>query len=187
MMHTEKPIEMTSEERKELIERIKSNMNTADADILLRLIDFNLWLQHGLEEKKISIDRLRRVFGSTSEKRKPKETNKSTDKPNDAAEQSDEEHDDTVPSNQSNSGVEEGNADTSSSPSASETSNVRKQGVNNGKLGHEAYTGAEVVIIESPYKSGDPCPEEDCTGKLYSANPGNVIKIVGQSFGKAIK
>ena len=96
MMHTEKPIEMTSEEHKELIERIKSNMSTADADILLRLIDFNLWLQHGLEEKKISIDRLRRVFGNTSEKRKSKEANKSTDKPNDADEQLDEEHDNGI-------------------------------------------------------------------------------------------
>ena len=71
-MRNPKPIEMSKEEREALIERIKSNMSTADADILLGLIDFNLWLQHSVEEKKISIDRLRRTFGNTSEKRKTK-------------------------------------------------------------------------------------------------------------------
>jgi hypothetical protein len=185
-MHTPKPIEMSTEERKALIERIKSNMSTADADILLGLIDFNLWLQHSVEEKNISIDRLRRVFGSTSEKRKTKDDDKATHKPNNTDEQSTTQHDNTTTSEQSNSAVEKA-ADANSLPSEPETSNLRKQGTNNGKLGHEAYTGAEIVIIKAPYKPGDPCPEEDCTGKLYPANPGNVIKIVGQSFGKAIK
>ncbi len=76
-MKKPKPIELSLEDRTALIERIKSNMTAKDAEILTGIIDFNLWLQFSLEEKKISISKLQKIFGSSSEKRK-KKTNDNT-------------------------------------------------------------------------------------------------------------
>ena len=80
-----------------------------------------------------------------------------------------------------------GNEDNSSESDSGSTTNVRNYVPNNGKLGHEDYPNAETVIYDAPYKAGDACPDKNCNGKLQDVKPNVELKIVGQSFAKALK
>jgi len=181
-MERPKPIELTLEDRTGLIERIKSNMSTDDTELLIGLIDFNLWLQFSLHEKSISINRLQKLFGNKTEKRKKKKKSDSgSNEPENKADSSGAPDNNPV-SDPSNTDGE----DNSKALEPESTTNVRKYVPNNGRLGHEQYTGAEIIPIKAPFKPGDPCPEELCSGRLRMVKAGNIIKIVGQSFAKAL-
>ena len=72
-------IEMSSGDQNNLIVRIKQNDAISDPDkqILTGLIEFNGWLQHTLQEKNISINRLKNLyFGNSSEHGKRKKKKK---------------------------------------------------------------------------------------------------------------
>lgn len=186
-MKQPKQIELTMEERTALIERIKNNALTAgDAEILTGIIDFNLWLQHSIQEKNISINKLKRAFGSNSEKRSKGKKNKSS-KGNDksASQKESPATDSNERTNIETENIEE--VSLTSEPTTESCANTRQYVPNKGRLGHEAYTGAETIVIEAPYKPGDPCPNDLCDGVLRIISPGNVIKIVGESFAKAIR
>jgi transposase len=57
----------------------------------------------------------------------------------------------------------------------------KKKRKGHGRNGADAYQGAKKV--EGPHgtlKSGDPCPETDCTGKVYPlSDPGLLVRIKG--------
>lgn len=176
-MKRPKPVELSLEERTGLIERVKNKTLTDnDAELIVGLIDFNMWLQHSLQEKSISINRLQKLFDGKTEKRKKKNDNSELGEPQDKK-------DGEMPS--ADTSLNEDTA-VEPEPTAESTTNVRKYVPNKGRLGYEEYTGAEIIPIEAPYKPGDPCPEDDCDGKLKVAEMGHVIKIVGQSFAKAL-
>lgn len=63
---------MSFEERKDFIERIKISLTAGDAELVMGMMDFNEWLQLSVQEKSISINRLQKIFGKSSEKRKKK-------------------------------------------------------------------------------------------------------------------
>ncbi len=187
-MKQSKPIELTLEDRTGLIERIKNNTLTVnDAEILMGLMDFNLWLQFSLQEKTISIGKLQNFFGSKTEKRKKKkkDDNVSGGPQNKTDGEETSDNSNAIKDDQSN--TESENIGNASEPTLESTTNVRKYVPNKGRLGHEQYTGAEIIPIKAPYQAGDPCPEDNCDGKLKVAETGHVIKIVGQSFAKAFK
>jgi hypothetical protein len=51
-----------------------------------------------------------------------------------------------------------------------------------GRNGAAAYPGAAVVQCRhADLKPGDPCPNPDCTGKLYPAEPRSFIKVTGNA------
>ena len=188
-MKQPKPVELSLKDRTDLIERIKNSMSAKDAELLTGLIDFNSWLQYSLEEKKVSISKLQKAFGNTSEKRKKKKqsdetSGKEKNKTDDEAPLDDN---GGISENSSDTETEDNHSTVNPEPDPETTSNVRKYVPNNGRLGHEAYTGAEVILLKAAYKPGDPCPEYNCKGRLKITDPGHVIKIVGQSFAKANK
>jgi hypothetical protein len=47
-------------------------LSAADRDILVGLISFNFWLQQQLLTAKLTITRLKRLFGFSTEKKTPK-------------------------------------------------------------------------------------------------------------------
>jgi len=182
-MKRSKIIEITLAEKDGLLERIKSNdLTVGDQEILTGLIEFNSWLQHNLQEKSISINRLQKMFGSSSEKRNKKKSDKDQNKsglsaPNDssgAAEQAD-------------TSSEDNSSDAAPESDPEPVSNVRKYAPNNGRMGHNAYSNAEIISYNAPYKAGDACPDKNCNGKLQGALPNVELKVIGQSFAKAQK
>ena len=68
-----KQVTMNAEQAQSLKARIEeSNLNTADQRLVVGLIHFNLWLQDRLKQAKLSIKRLKRLFGITTEKKRLK-------------------------------------------------------------------------------------------------------------------
>jgi hypothetical protein len=58
---------------------------------------------------------------------------------------------------------------------------------NNGNIGHDAYTNAEIVEIQSCYKHGDACPDKNCSGKLKRTEPKVIVKVSGGDMAKTTK
>ena len=118
----------------------------------------------------MSIARLRSVFGfGKTEKRK---------KPKDAEEKEDSESD-SGDDDQSFLSESEAQSEESSSPT------VKAKAKGHGRMGSDAYTGAEVVGWQhESLKAGDKCPEA-CGGSLYTINPQSVIRVTGHSLASA--
>ena len=57
----------------------------------------------------------------------------------------------------------------------------KKKRKGHGRNGADAYQGAQKVEVpHGTLKSGDPCPETDCTGKVYPlSDPGLLVRIKG--------
>jgi len=57
----------------------------------------------------------------------------------------------------------------------------KKKRKGHGRNGADAYQGAKKVEVpHGALKSGDPCPETDCTGKVYKLpDPGLIVRIKG--------
>lgn len=74
MVKTDKPerVSLSQEEADGLKARINSNALLLEADkkIVLGLISFNFWLQQQLASAKLTIGRLRSLFGSPSTEKK---------------------------------------------------------------------------------------------------------------------
>ena len=182
-MKQHKCIKLSSEERKDFIERIKTNLSASDAELVIGMIDFNEWLQLSVQEKNISIKRLQKIFGSGSEKRKKKKDNKGQNKSDDASKPNDSDG----AEEQADTATQDNSADAAPEFDSESTTNVRNYVPNNGRLGHDAYPNAEVITYNAPYKAGDACPDKNCNGKLQGALPNVELKVVGQSFAKAQK
>jgi len=187
-MKKPKLVELSAKDRDGLIERIQTdNLTNSDKEIITGLIEFNGWLQFSLQEKNISINRLQKIFGSNSEKRKKKNNSTTSSNGQNKDDNTSAQDDSYGADDQSGITDADTSADPTPEPNSEPATNIRKYSPNKGRLGHEAYTGAEIIKLNTQYKPGDPCPENLCSGKLYLTEPGNVIKIVGQSFAKAIK
>ncbi len=70
-MKKPKVVELNPDEMDSLENRIEQNQLTEkDRDLFLKLLHFCLWLQFQIQEAKLSIKRLSKLFGITSEKSK---------------------------------------------------------------------------------------------------------------------
>jgi hypothetical protein len=144
----------------ELIKQVESsNLPEKNKKLCRDLLHANAWMQRQLEEKKLSIKRLRKIFGIKTEKRRnlkdPKRKGSGQAK---NSKSNDEQHDTQT---QCSSGGEKPNG--------------------HGKRGCDDYP--EAVCQHHPHhklKAGDLCPL--ClTGKLYGLEPGRILRIDGQS------
>ena len=74
-MATEAPkkVHLTIEEAEALKTRVKATeLSDRDVKLLVGLISFNLWLHERLSRAKLSIRRLKNLFGIKTEKKTPK-------------------------------------------------------------------------------------------------------------------
>jgi len=63
---------LTLEEAEALKERVKAVtvLSAADIRLLIGLVNFNVWLQKQLSLARLSIHRLKKIFGFSTEKKK---------------------------------------------------------------------------------------------------------------------
>jgi len=160
---TTKQIEVNMDDLESMLERARvSPLDEADCAKIKAVFESYLYLTDLLEDKRTTLERLRRIiFGSSSEKTCEV------------------------------FGTQPGNAGDAAAAAAPENRVAaaadQEQGPaappkGHGRNGAEAYEGAEKVQVPHPsLRSGDPCPE--CQeGTIYEqAQPGVLVRIVGQA------
>lgn len=173
-------ITLTRQEAEALKDRVKAAsaaLSAQDITILTGLISFNLWLQNQLSRAKLSIRRLKNLFGFSTEKNKPK------------ASEPDESNANEAPSNDETTENGEGNQDEKNtavpSPPKEKPKNkpVWDPNQNHGRYGADDYTGClEVNIKHETLCVGARCPhcaEAELSGKLGFLDPGTLIRLQG--------
>ena len=167
-MKAPKHLDFTPEQIEALIERLdKQALEKEDYPVLTNLIRAIVWMNFSLQEKRLSIQRLRSIFGIKTE------SAKSLAKFMEQA-QVDEDEASTAASNQTDKAVEDPNTPTKK--------NLPKT---KGKHGHRPasdYTQAKTIDVAHAFlKKGDFCPA--CKkGKLFNLSPGTVLRLVGQPW-----
>jgi len=154
-------VDFTLEQIETLIERVeKRGMAEEDYSVIASLLRAVVWLNISLQEKKISVLRLRKIFGIKTESAKK-------------LLKVDGESNEQEPSSEDDSSLDEG---------GEEQSNPKKEKKGHGHRPASEYTGAKIVnILHETLKNGDLCP--DCSkGKLSRLSAGSVIRIVGTPF-----
>ena len=164
-------LDFTPEEVDELINRLNNKcLVEGDYSLLTDILRAMIWLSFSLQEKELSIKRLRKIFGIKTESAKKLlelAHGKALDQDNsaDAPKENDLESEET-------------NLDKDSSAKKKEP----KKAKNHGHRPSTDYSEAKVIdIAHNSLKKGDVCP--DCLkGKIFQLKPGTVINIKGQPW-----
>lgn len=174
----------------------KSNISDEYKELITGLAEISSWLGSNLEKKELTISKLRKTFGCSSEKKanlkkhKNKKKKKNKDSDNDK---------NAEPGNGNNKGDQE-----ATGPLAPETENNAEalgkddngsdvqqplnQGKNRGRNPASEYTGAqEIHILIESLKAGDFCLDDNCDGKVYPFKDKNIPKVSSQGLVNAIK
>ncbi|MEW6743139.1 MAG: IS66 family transposase [Planctomycetota bacterium] len=143
-------IDITQEEIAALLERIKGSVSREDFDTIEGLALTVAKLSQLLQDKDLSIRRLRDLlFGASTEK-----TQNITGKP------------------------PEGAADAAAATGSEGTPRAKRKG--HGRNGADRYTGAKKVLVHHPtLHAGDRCPGCH-KGSLYHADPGRLVRVKAQ-------
>ncbi len=160
-------LDFTPEQIEALIERLNQQaLIKEDYPVLTNLIKAIVWMNLTLQEKQLSIQRLRSIFGIKTESAKNlakfmAEAQAAEDKA--ATATSDQTDEQSAEPNQNDEPTENPNAPTKKDPSTTK-----------GKHGHRPssdYTQAKTIdIVHAFLKKGSPCPS--CNkGKLFNLSP----------------
>lgn len=169
-----KHIDFTPEQIEDLIDRLdKETLRKEDYPILTNLLKAIVWMNFSLQEKQLSIQRLRAIFGIRTESAKNlarfinQQTN--ADDSNPEKETPADTTDKVPPDNEE------------ITHSKDETSSSEKKG-NHGHRPASDYSQAKIInIAHQSLKKGSICPS--ChKGKLFNLSAGSVIRIVGQPW-----
>lgn len=162
-------LDFTPEQIEALIERLdKQALVKEDYPVLTNLIKAIVWMNFSLQEKQLSIQRLRSIFGIKTESAKSlaklmaqaqAAASNQTDEQSAAPDQNDESEED---------------APTKKDPPEKK-----------GKHGHHPasdYAQAKIIDVSHEFiKKGSLCPS--CNkGKLFNLSPGSVLRIIGQPW-----
>lgn len=163
-------ISLTSDEVDALKARIRSHSLTEDdRELLTGVITWMLWLQTQLARSKLTILRLKKLFGFSTEK-SPKKKDSGTEENKDEPEGSGSNN-----NNQSNH-----------SASSNKKPPVWNEAANHGRYSADDYEGCETITLQhETLKKGDACPnciEAGANGKLYESTPGKLIRLVGNAI-----
>ena len=169
---------------------LNSSISEEHRHLLVGILDNHIWLQFQLLESKMSIHRLRKLFGISTEKseRYPKNsTNNNT--PTSAA--SNDHNNVIAPAGEITEDVTTSNTVISINEAiSSEHPNKKKPNRKGcGRRGANEYTGAKIVNVTHPtLTKGALCPALLCDGKVYLRKRlGVVIRIQGGSLLNAYK
>lgn len=170
MMEQPKQVILSAEQVQKLKEEISlCSLSVESKSLMLGLLDFTLWLQNQLEQAKLSIHRLKKCFGILTEKKNSKISELSQAFAKEVAR--DCSNDECVESGAKNS-------------PAVKKPPQRDPSQNHGRYGFADYSGCETVkISHEEFKAGDVCPcceAQGQHGKLYTVEPGVLIRLVGQ-------
>lgn len=163
-----KCITLSKEEMAALIERVKqSHLSDHDKKLITGVFSFNHWLQTRLERAKLTIKRLKSIFGIKTEKKKE------ADPPTENGTQ------DSDGPSPKDSASNAGKANTN--PPKSPKFNPA---ANHGRYGHADYTGLAVEKhSHDTLKAGGLCPDckdDNTVGKLYKLPDSVCIRLTSQ-------
>jgi hypothetical protein len=171
-------VTLSQEEADSFKERIiNSSLAPQDQKIILALLSFNFWLQSQLSRAKLSILRLKKIFGLPTEKRRPKKDDPLKDVQNNS-------NDSAEPSTESPDHNESMAMVVAPSPQPTDKRKpVFDPDQNHGRYAASDYTGCpRVPILHATLKKGDSCPhcaEASLTGRLYELLPKSVVLLQG--------
>ncbi len=152
---------------------LASNLSDDVKSLVLSIIDFNQWLQQQLKFAKLSIKKLKKLFGFKTEARKKKDSNDSTES-------------DTNPEGDGISDKAK-KPDNSSEQTQSTTSNnaIWNPDSNHGRYSVNDYTGCPITHIQftDPLLINNVCPtcaDSDTQGKISPETPKVLVFLEGQ-------
>ena len=157
------------------------NLEASSKKVIEGVLEFYLWLQWALQETKLSLHRLRSLFGlKKTEKRahlhkKPQEPEDFFEEESPEAEEENNKAETLIKSDEIPSEIDKFFSLKKNPP------------MGHGRMSHEAYTGA--TIIEVPHetlKAKDACPT-GCGGRLYFLKPKIMVCLGGNSLAQATK
>jgi transposase len=132
-------------------------LSSDEHDTLRGAIDTLGFLTHEIERKDTSLAKLRKyLFGESSERRS-----------------------DILPGEDAQV---DGEAAQARRPATTE-SGSKKANKGHGRNGADAYAGAtKVAVPHATLRSGDPCPNVDCNGKVYTMQrPATLVRVTGMA------
>ncbi len=155
------------------------NLEASSKKVIEGVLEFYLWLQWALQETKLSLHRLRALFGlKKTEKRA--HLHKKPQEPEDSFEEESPEE-------------EKNKADLliKNDETPSEIDKVfslkKNPLLGHGRMGHAAYTSATVVDVpHETLKAKDACPT-GCGGRLYLLKPKIMVCLAGNALAQATK
>ena len=168
--NTPKQIKMSSKEANALRQRIKdSSLSKDDLDVVLGLISFNTWVQYNLSRAKLTIKKLKKLFGFKSES--SKNTNNGGDTSQGEETSGDENKQSNMPS--------DNNKKTEKSKTPKWDPNK-----NHGRTAAGEYTGCPIIEVDftdSVLKSGfcSLCNLTGAEAKLEHAAPVVLVMLEG--------
>ena len=175
-------LDFTPEEIDDLIDRLNNKgLLEGDYSLLTDVLRAMIWLSFSLQEKELSIRRLRKIFGIKTESAKKLMElahGKSLEQ-NNATEDDSRDEDAEKKSEKTDS---EANPISTKKEPAQETKESKDKPKNHGHRASRDYSEAKVIdIAHQTLKKRDACP--DCLkGKLFQLKSGTVIRIVGQPW-----
>mgnify|MGYP003418940362 CR=1 FL=1 len=178
MKNKKKPdfITLTNDDAEAFKKRVRhSSLSEQDQSIVLSLLTFSFWIQTQLMRAKLTILRLKKIFGLPTEKKKPKKDTPEVDS-NTIKE---------TPAASLGSADNEQPLDAASAilPPKQKRNPQFDPDQNHGRYPAKDYSGCEQIFIpHESLKAGGPCPE--CApallnGKLYEVLASPVIKLKG--------
>lgn len=180
-MNTPNRLDFTPEEIDQLIDRLdKKCLQERDYNLLTDILRAMVWLSFSLQEKELSIKRLRKIFGIKTESAK-KLLELAQGKRSEQGNQSNAGSDSNGVDSASGSEDKTANSEETSPSEKSPLPSENKKGAH----GHRPATDySEATVIEIAHEAlhkGGSCPL--CLkGKLFQLKPGTVLRIVGQPW-----
>jgi transposase len=156
------PLDITTDDLRAWLARMQVILDAADFDILRALLAAYLWVRQALAAARVSVDRLRRLFGlSKSEKSRDILRNKP---------------------DQSQGSPEASPGAGGEAGESGPKKKTRRKGKGHGRNGVTSYvTAKRIPVRHESFFPGCSCPEEHCQGKVYPLkDPSRVLRIVGQ-------
>lgn len=167
-------LNFTPEEIDQLISRLNNKcIKDEDYSLLTDILRAMIWLSFSLQEKELSINRLRKIFGIKTESAK---------KLLELAHGKSLEQNNIVDASKDNHLENEGENSAPDKDSSAKEKPPKDKPKGHGHRPSTDYSQAKVIdVVHQALKKGDACP--DCLkGRLFQLKPGTVIRIVGQPW-----
>jgi len=174
-------IALNEEEVESLLARISTSpLEDSDKEVITGIIRIYQQIQFALQETKISVRRLCKIFGFSTEKR-------SHLPPANYPEENEEKSQEGSIKEKACDQLGLALHKTLKSLEKVKGFLSKKQKKGHGRLGHTDYPGAKIVTQNhESLNPGDNCPE-DCGGRLYSLEPKSTICLTGHALASATK
>jgi hypothetical protein len=179
----------TKEELDSIMTVIKdSSLPEYIKDFIIKCVESALWFPHILQQKNISLSRLKTMLFGKGYANKDQKPPKIPVEPKDPLDNKSDENVPTTPV-ATTQAIEELVNQVDPASAASESNNT-KSASGHGRMAHDIYTNYITTVLHvENLKAGDCCPN-NCGGKMYRFRPNKprvLLRIVGQQLANVHK